>query len=75
MSRIQFIIGQTQSDKNILSKENSVKLNQEYQNNTEVGNFFVMIIIAFICLIINKFRKIKINFDINLKISGRNKKN
>ncbi|MPS73327.1 MAG: hypothetical protein E2590_09290 [Chryseobacterium sp.] len=65
---------QTKTNKDILSKENLTKLNQEYRNNTRVENSFGMEIIVFIYLIFRILRKFKINFDINLNISGKNKK-
>lgn len=48
--------------------------NKEFQNSTRAENFFGMEIIMFIYLIFRIFRKFKINFDINLNISGKNKK-
>lgn len=47
---------------------------QEYQNNSIFKDTSEIQVIAALYLIFKMFRKIKMNFDINLKISGRNKK-
>lgn len=46
---------------------------QEYRNNSIFKDTFEIQIIAAFYLILKIFRRIKINFDINLRISGRNK--
>jgi len=47
---------------------------QEYQNNRIFKDTSEIQIIAALYLVFKMFRKIKMNFDINLRISGRNKK-
>ena len=47
---------------------------QEYQNNSIFKDTSEIQIIAALYLVFKMFRKIKMNFDINLRISGRNKK-
>lgn len=47
---------------------------QEYQSNTILKDTSEIQIIAVFYLIFKMFRKIKMNFDINLRISRRNKK-
>ncbi|BEV02820.1 hypothetical protein [Chryseobacterium gambrini] len=46
--------------------------NQEYQSNSIFKENFEIQIIAALYLIFKMFRKIKFNFDINLRISRRN---
>ncbi|CAM3145005.1 hypothetical protein DRF59_12560 [Chryseobacterium flavum] len=47
---------------------------QEYQTNGIFKDTSEIQIIAALYLVFKMFRKIKMNFDINLRISGRNKK-
>jgi hypothetical protein len=47
---------------------------QEYQSNSIFKDISEIQIIAALYLVFKMFRKIKMNFDINLRISGRNKK-
>jgi len=60
---------QTKSYADILTHSN-----QEYQNNSIFKENFEIQIIGALYLIFKIFRKTKFNFDINLRISGRNKK-
>lgn len=46
---------------------------QEYRSKSIFKDTFEIQIIAAFYLIFKMFRRIKINFDINLKISGKNK--
>jgi len=48
--------------------------NQDYQSNNIFKDTSEMVIITVFYLIFRMFSKIKMNFDINLRISGRNKK-
>ena len=56
------------------TEEISENHNQEYQSNTIFKNTSEMQIMVAFYLIFRIFRKIKLNFDINLRISGKNKK-
>ncbi|MDH6254384.1 hypothetical protein M2347_004111 [Chryseobacterium sp. H1D6B] len=47
---------------------------QEYRSNSIFKNTSEIQTIAAFYLIFKMFRRIKMNFDINLRISGRNKK-
>ena len=47
---------------------------QEYQNNSIFKDNSEIQIIAAFYLVFKVFRRIKMNFDINLRISGRHKK-
>lgn len=47
---------------------------QEYPTNGIFKNTSEIQIIAALYLVFKMFRKIKMNFDINLRISGRNRK-
>ncbi|MGE8556699.1 MAG: hypothetical protein ACN6OB_22480 [Chryseobacterium jejuense] len=46
---------------------------QEYQSNSTFNATSEIQIIAAFYLIFKMFRRIKMNFDVNLRISGRNK--
>jgi hypothetical protein len=63
-----------QKNQIISTKEILTFDNKEYQNSTRAEKSFGMEIIMFIYLIFRIFRKFKINFDINLNISGKSKK-
>ncbi|CEJ72097.1 hypothetical protein BN1195_04454 [Chryseobacterium oranimense G311] len=60
---------QTKFNKEILTISH-----QEYQSNSIFKDTSEIQIIAAFYLIFKMFRKIKVNFDINLKISGRKQK-
>lgn len=63
-------------------QKSQIKLNEkiltnshhQYQNNVIFNNAYEIQIITAIYLTFKIFRKIKLNFDINLRITGRNKK-
>lgn len=56
------------------NKEVLINSNQEHINNTVFSEASIIQIIVVLYLIFKMFRKIKMSFDINLRISGRNKK-
>lgn len=56
------------------NKEILINSNQEYLSNLVFNETSEIQIILVFYLILKMFRKIKMSFDINLRISGKNKK-
>lgn len=56
------------------NKEVLINSNQQHISNTVFSEASEIQIIVVLYLIFKMFRKIKMSFDINLRISGRNKK-
>lgn len=64
----------TEKSQTKFNEEILTNSHQEYQSNTIFKDTSEIQIIAAFYLIFKMFRGIKMNFDIHLRISGRNKK-
>lgn len=67
-------IHSTEKSQTRYNKEILINLDQEYQRNTIFKDTSVIQIIAAFYLVFKMFRKIKMNLDVNLRISAENPK-